>query len=340
MIDSHPLPSAMTITLTTKEETELWTEAVQTNPSDSTAASFECCCQVPKQLGHGCIRDIEVHPGLWLALYDYQYQDDVQVHTPTWDHLVQFGALLSGTIADQNGQAWGRGHTLIAGSGVQPAMTFTIPKASPLVGVDIELSPELLATFFPSADGDLLPELSLLVRNNDWQTLLYPETSLPIQQVVQQIVTCPFEGITRRMYLQAKVLEFLALQLAPILSDQKTSSLPPRLRAGTIAQLHHAKELLLNQIENPPSLLELAQKVGMSDRTLRRGFRELFGTTVFGYLTDRRMERAEQWLRQCDRTIAEVSAMTGYSNPGHFAAAFKRKFGITPSECMMGKKSV
>ncbi|WP_263975317.1 helix-turn-helix domain-containing protein [Leptolyngbya sp. 7M] len=37
-------------------------------------------------------------------------------------------------------------------------------------------------------------------------------------------------------------------------------------------------------------------------------------------------------------TVAEVAAMVGYSNLGHFAAAFKRKFGITPRDDLWGKK--
>ena len=80
--------------------------------------------------------------------------------------------------------------------------------------------------------------------------------------------------------------------------------------------------------------------MGVSDRTLQRGFGRLFGTTVFGYLTDQRMKRAERWLREGNRTVLEVAIMTGYSNPTHFSVAFKRKFGISPSQCLLGKKSV
>jgi len=97
---------------------------------------------------------------------------------------------------------------------------------------------------------------------------------------------------------------------------------------------------LLSRLENPPSLIELAQMVGVSDRTLRHGFQELFGTTVFGYLTSKRMEKAEQLLRSGKLSVTEVANSIGYSQPGNFAAVFKRKFGITPSECMLGKKNI
>jgi AraC-like DNA-binding protein len=67
-------------------------------------------------------------------------------------------------------------------------------------------------------------------------------------------------------------------------------------------------------VENPPSLLELAQLVGVSDRTLRRSFQELFGTTVFGYLTEKRMEQAEILLREGNSSVAEVANIVGYSH--------------------------
>ena len=180
----------------------------------------------------------------------------------------------------------------------------------------------------------------ILAKGNDWQTLLYPETTTAIQGIAQQIINCPYEGMTKRMYLQGKVLELMALQLAPILSAQDGIQPSPRLKADTISRIHYAREILSARLENPPSLLELAQIVGVSDRNLRRGFKEMFGTTVFGYLTNIRMEQAEQLLRSGKLSVAEVANLSGYSQQGHFAAAFKRKFGITPRECLSGNRSI
>ncbi|MEH2277325.1 MAG: helix-turn-helix transcriptional regulator [Nostoc sp.] len=52
------------------------------------------------------------------------------------------------------------------------------------------------------------------------------------------------------------------------------------------------------------------------------------------------MEQAKRWLREGNRTVLQVAIMTGYSNPTHFSVAFKRKFGISPSQCLLGEKSV
>jgi AraC-like DNA-binding protein len=169
---------------------------------------------------------------------------------------------------------------------------------------------------------------------------------------VQEIVTCPYQGFEKRLFLQGKVHDLIGLQLMAMLRDschdpsgnRGRLPVPHRLKPETIARLHQAKDILAVQLQQPPSLSTLAQQMGMSERTLQRGFRTLFNTTVMDYLTQQRLERAEQLLRQAatdglpsTRTVTEVATMVGYGNMGHFAAAFKRRFGITPSQCLAGK---
>ncbi|MEH1845442.1 MAG: AraC family transcriptional regulator [Nostoc sp.] len=204
-----------------------------------------------------------------------------------------------------------------------------------------------MGTFFLTAGGEIPSQFSLLAKGDDWQTMLWLKKNSAVHCVAEQIINCPYQGIVKQMFLQVRVLELIRLQLTPLLVDQCGVQKLPRLKAETIARIHHAREILDSRVENPPSLLELSQLVGVSDacgglrlRTLRRGFVQLFGTTVFGYITNQRMEWAESLLRQGNFSVAEVANLVGYANLGHFAAAFKRRFGITPGKCLLGEKSV
>ncbi|MES1026283.1 hypothetical protein ABN584_25640 [Gloeocapsa sp. BRSZ] len=105
------------------------------------------------------------------------------------------------------------------------------------------MPPDRLVTFFPDASGQLPAELNFLVQGNDWQTLIYPKSNPAIQQVVQQIVNCPYQGMAKRLYLQGKMTELMALQFALVLSDRSISH-PARLKSQTIARIHQAKEIL------------------------------------------------------------------------------------------------
>ena len=144
------------------------------------------------------------------------------------------------------------------------------------------------------------------------------------------------QGAIARMYLEGKALELIAMQLFQ-LTESERDTIKSTLKSQSIDRIYQARDILANQLENPPSITELTKQVRISELTLRRGFRELFGTTVIGYLTSLRMEQAELLLREKKLSVAEVSNLVGYSHLGYFAKVFKRKFGISPSECLAGR---
>lgn len=158
-----------------------------------------------------------------------------------------------------------------------------------------------------------------------------------MQTAVRQMIDCPFLGTTKRLYLQSKVFELMALQLNGITSAKASAASGP-LKAETLARIYYAAEILRSHLEHPPDQIVLAQQVGVSDRTLQKGFRAVFGVTPFVYLTQQPMHQARHLLRQTDYTVAEVTNMVGYANPAQFAATFKRQFGITPRECSRQKR--
>ena len=160
-----------------------------------------------------------------------------------------------------------------------------------------------------------------------------------METIIQEIWQHSYQGAIARMYLEAKVLELLALQLAQ-LSESKPNAVRSTLQRKSIDRIYQARDILTTQLENPPSILELAQQVEISERTLRRGLRKLFSTTIVGYLALLRMEQAEKLLREGEFSIGEVANLVGYSHLGNFSTAFKRQFGITPSQCLAGQKSL
>ena len=95
-------------------------------------------------------------------------------------------------------------------------------------------------------------------------------------------------------------------------------------------KINHAKYIIATQYQNPPTLSILAKEIGMNECKLKQGFKEVFDTTVFGYVTQLRMDMALQLLRDTDQTAKEIAYSLGYSSPQHFNNAFKKQFGITP----------
>lgn len=82
---------------------------------------------------------------------------------------------------------------------------------------------------------------------------------------------------------------------------------------------------------DPPSFPALSRKIGLNDYKLKAGFKAMFGTTVFGYLREKRLEKALLLLQQGEMNVTETSSAVGYSNTSYFAEGFREKYGVNPS---------
>lgn len=78
----------------------------------------------------------------------------------------------------------------------------------------------------------------------------------------------------------------------------------------------------------------LSDAVGVSRSQLHRRVKEITGISVGEFVRNLRLQQAARLLEKGDTTIAQVTYATGFSNPTHFSTAFKKHFGISPSEYM------
>ena len=330
----------MTLTLNQPDWDDLHEHAPATCPDHLILDDFETSTGVPECMGRGYSRRMELSPGVQLDFSERVYHQDLSVNVPAHEHLIQVGIFLSGFLSCSIHPKLGGTRGYFSGSGISPAYVEQYQGEQRLTWVNIEIKPELLNSVFLTDQHRDFDGLKLLFKGDDWKVSFYPTVTPAIRAIAHQLWNAPYRGMAKRMYLQAKVFELLAMHLDWVAEDAAQTQSSPRLRPDTIARLQYAKEILTRQFANPPSLPELAQQVGVSDRTLQRGFQSLFQTTVVGYLTQQRLEQAARLLRQGNDTIAEVATQVGYGHLGHFAAAFKRQFGITPRQCLAGHKIV
>jgi AraC family transcriptional activator of pyochelin receptor len=156
------------------------------------------------------------------------------------------------------------------------------------------------------------------------------QTNTPeMNRIIEQIQHVEDMGSLAPFYFETKIHELLVLQLQQ--ARQQQCSVCPCYRHYR-EQINEARNILEQQYQDPPGIRELALRVGMCKTMLKTGFKSLFGTTVFGYLFDYRMNKARQLLTGTGMNITEISEQSGYTYQSHFTTAFKRKFGVTPRE--------
>lgn len=151
-----------------------------------------------------------------------------------------------------------------------------------------------------------------------------------IQQVISQVLHCRYSGQMRKLFLLSKSIELLVLSAEAYNYVAAKKELFIRSKSDK-EKLIAVRDLINDRLNDPPGLSEIAQMVGLNEYKLKRGFKETFNTTVFGYLSGQRLQMANQYLLNTTKTSAEIAYELGYSTPQHFNNAFKKMFGVTPN---------
>ena len=153
-----------------------------------------------------------------------------------------------------------------------------------------------------------------------------------MRRVLHQILQCTHEGLMKRMYLESKAVELIMLHFQQFQEQEASDYSLTAKNLNDIDKIYQAKEILLGNLENPPSLMELARQVGLNDFKLKRGFRQVFGTSAFKYLHDYRLEKASQLLASGEMNVEQVGFKVGFDSRSYFALAFRKKFGLNPKQ--------
>lgn len=146
-------------------------------------------------------------------------------------------------------------------------------------------------------------------------------------QLIKDIVHCRHKAWLKRLYLGTKVIELLFERIGS--ADCRFMD-RGSIKGENVEKIYWVKEYLSYHLQTSATLADLAHKAGTNEFTLKKGFRELFGTSVFTFWTNVKMERARELLETTDLSISEVAEKVGYKNPQHFSVAFKRKYGMVP----------
>jgi AraC-like DNA-binding protein len=151
-----------------------------------------------------------------------------------------------------------------------------------------------------------------------------------IQAVIDQVIHCRFGGDLKTMFLLSKSIELLVLCADAYDAAMQRGELFIKSKADK-EKLIAVRDLINDKVTSPPNLSEIARSVGLNEYKLKRGFKETFNTTVFGYLTEQRLHLARRYLNDTQKTAAEISYELGYATPQHFNNAFRKRFGLTPN---------
>ncbi|NCJ06830.1 helix-turn-helix domain-containing protein [Synechococcales cyanobacterium C] len=322
----------MAIALSQNDYWELICESVAAEAAEPASDGFEWVHPFPARLGHGYVRTICLREGLELTIADYQCHEDICTYSADREHPLEY----TFHLPEKTSSLTRATPYSLFGSGIAPGERGQVSVKQRIRRLSVHLEPEVFRSFTGNPDGEVPDTLQHLIGDPNQEYYVRPGRATPAMCIaLWQILHCPYQGFTQRMFLEGKVWELMSLLLeqeADIHSGKKWFA---DLKPDDVDRLHLAKEVLRQNLDNPLSIGQLARQIGLNECTLKRGFRQVFNTTVFGYLRQFRMEQARVLLMQGHMNVNETAQAVGYASQSQFAAVFRKTFGVNPKTFSM-----
>ena len=183
----------------------------------------------------------------------------------------------------------------------------------------VSLSDNVLAFNHQSSFSKMLP--------------LCGKTRMAIEALLNHTYTDTLENI----FINAQTQILLLYSMDCMLGEKEETTFSCKFLANEAdrEKIIKAREILLQHIGEPITIKALSRKVAINECYLKKGFKEIFGTTIFDFYQSQRMEHAKYLLYDKGLSVTEVSLLLGYSSISHFSTAFKKHTGIKPCELLI-----
>ncbi len=287
----------------------------------------------------GDLKNTPIHDGFFVLKAD-NYGDEPLVLTGDIDQsIIQFYFAVEGGALFSFGQS---GYQLELTK--EKCLLFYNPVLALPLNVEIKPKSKLVFLFISVENLHRLfldgsDEIAFLNQENI-DSKYYTDRAVPpvITLTLNQLFHPPVNGSAVQVFEKAKAYEILAhffnkeegtdAEQCPFLNDEEN-----------VERIRLAKKILIEKMTSPPTLKELAREIGLNEYRLKEGFKNIYGKTVFQYLNDYRMDTARHLLESGNLKVNDAAYQIGYTNPSHFIAAFRKKFGVTPKKYLTGKIS-
>jgi len=146
--------------------------------------------------------------------------------------------------------------------------------------------------------------------------------------IIGKILNTKAEAYMKSIRCEHNILEFMIHRfgLLVMLDDE--------LSDDEICISKTSKNILLRSFSSPPSIQILAHLCATNETSLKKIFKKVYKTTIYGYVQKLRLEKANLLLKEKSLNIGEIAKEVGYKHQGHFSKLFFEHYGIYPKDLL------
>lgn len=325
---------------TTIDSRKIYGSFIDPNINNCSSCDFDTYWELPEEYGEGYHGALKIRPGLILRIGDYKIYDKAPISYEVEHDYMDFEYAITGLAhnevkldCDKTKYSYSQGkYTLQYFPGCSGVARVT--SDSGIKAVSMFVSLDLIRNFMGQYNHLLPGRINDIVFKNKTEHPFFHSGIIPdqIAALVNEIFFCQYKEPLRKIFLEGKALELFSRTMNEIITPESSTRKSVQLKTSEIEVVHHIKNVVENNLQNPPSLFKLSQEAGMSHPKLNLFFKNVFGKTIFEYLREERFKKAKLLLIEGKMNVTEVANEVGYNNLSHFAKAFRSQYGKNPGD--------
>jgi len=287
--------------------------------------------EIPEKFGNGYCAGFVFNEHIRLLISNYELKEDLVIENPEINASKRMIFFKFQNIFPKTGVVSMGKHVtempsvLIATSRLYTDDVISIHTNTAVINIEVDA--DYLNGLFDLAEKS--PVLQKLLQNT--QPLLFEQMVYPsLQKIVDEIVTEPVAETFELFFLRIKAEELVCRLLMEL--EKRDEKHLVALNSSDIQSIYKVKEQMLEHLENPPVIKELAVCANMSPSKLKRLFKQIFGNSLFSYYQEFRMNEAARLLRDEKLSVSDVGYKLGFTNLSHFSRVFKDHIGTKPKQ--------
>jgi AraC-like DNA-binding protein len=157
---------------------------------------------------------------------------------------------------------------------------------------------------------------------------------LEYKKLIQEIIDLiESGGQFKQIAIQNRIMLLIERFFMRMALKMETGKPVIKLSRADISRVMEIESMITRDVFNPsPFIAELAKMVNISETKLKNDFKTVYGVPIYQYFQKARMRAARDTLETNKYSIKQVAIELGYANLSNFSTAFKKEFGILPSE--------
>ena len=290
---------------------------------------------LPKNLGRFNIKDSKITDDIFLFKMDHHFNDKIEFDYDV-KNIFHINIIIEGDYelkgTDKNLVKGTKGNTITSFINQDKGLHKKRDNSFKSIGIVVKgdfLNKHLFSKLEDTKN----------IKKYAFNTLKNETTNIKTQICANELFYMQENNTLSDIYKESRVLDILYNEFNDILNNQKKPVVNNiKLDEYDLQALKKAKEILINNIQNPPSIKELSKLVCLNEFKLKKGFKEKYHITPYKLVEQSRMEKAKYLLENKDMNINEIAEFLGYKYQSNFSLVFKQYFKVSPKEIMKSRK--